>query len=150
MQTEQEVVAYIGLDWGDQQHRVEVQAAAGGPVDRYELEQRPEALHAWVAQLAPVFAQHPDHELFASFPGTGPVCAPRLAAAFGTDRARWEAATELQVHSSIAPVTERSGKAVWVHHRLACPKFVKQTFHEGGIHLRKQGLQSVPRHRRLQ
>jgi len=27
-------------------------------------------------------------------------------------------------------VTERSGKALWVHHRLACPKFVKQTFHE--------------------
>ena len=30
----------------------------------------------------------------------------------------------------IAPVTERSGKSLWVHHRLACPKFVKQTFHE--------------------
>jgi transposase IS116/IS110/IS902 family protein len=29
-----------------------------------------------------------------------------------------------------APVTERSGKTVWVHHRVACPKFVKQTFHE--------------------
>ena len=27
-------------------------------------------------------------------------------------------------------MTERSGKARWVHHRLACPKFLKQTFHE--------------------
>ena len=27
-------------------------------------------------------------------------------------------------------MTERSGKAIWVHHRLACPKFLKQTFHE--------------------
>ena len=27
-------------------------------------------------------------------------------------------------------MTERSGKALWVHHRLACPKFLKQTFHE--------------------
>ena len=27
-------------------------------------------------------------------------------------------------------MTERSGKALWIHHRLACPKFVKQTFHE--------------------
>jgi hypothetical protein len=51
-------------------------------------------------------------------------------AAFGTDRSRWQSATELQSHSGIAPVTERSGKALWVHHRLACPKFVKQTFHE--------------------
>ena len=40
----------------------------------------------------------------------------------------WEAATELQAHAGIAPVTERSGKAIWVHHRLACPKFLKQTF----------------------
>jgi hypothetical protein len=53
-----------------------------------------------------------------------------LAAAFGTDRSRWQSATELQSHSGIAPVTERSGKALWVHHRLACPKFIKQTFHE--------------------
>ena len=77
-----------------------------------------------------MFASHPDHDLFASFPGAGPVCAPRLAAAFGTDRTRWATATELQAHAGIAPVTERSGKACWVHHRLACPKFLKQTFHE--------------------
>ena len=76
------------------------------------------------------FGGHPDQALFASFPGAGPVCAPRLAAAFGTDRTRWAAATELQSHSGIAPVTERSGKSLWVHHRLACPKFLKQTFHE--------------------
>ena len=81
-------------------------------------------------RIAAVFAAHADHDVFASFPGAGAVCAPRLAAAFGTDRARWQSAAELQAHSGIAPVTERSGKSVWVHHRLACPKFVKQTFHE--------------------
>ena len=89
-----------------------------------------EAIEAFDTQIAAVFAAHPDHDLFASFPGAGPVCAPRLAAAFGTDRTRWAAATELQAHAGIAPVTERSGKACWVHHRLACPKFLKQTFHE--------------------
>ena len=77
-----------------------------------------------------MFAAHADHDIFASFPGAGDVCAPRLAAAFGTDRSRWDSAAELQAHSGIAPVTERSGKSLWVHHRLACPKFVKQTFHE--------------------
>ena len=35
-----ELAAYIGLDWGDQQHAVQMQPAAGGLVDRYELEQR--------------------------------------------------------------------------------------------------------------
>jgi hypothetical protein len=27
-------------------------------------------------------------------------------------------------------VTERSGKHEWVHRRFACPKFLRQTFHE--------------------
>jgi transposase len=89
-----------------------------------------EAVQAFDTRIAHVFAHHPDQALFDSFPGAGPVCAPRLAAAFGTDRSRWQSATDLQSHSGIAPVTERSGKALWVHHRLACPKFVKQTFHE--------------------
>jgi transposase len=80
--------------------------------------------------ITAVFTEHADHDIFGSFPGAGDVCAPRLAAAFGTDRTRWDSAAELQAHSGIAPVTERSGKSLWVHHRLACPKFVKQTFHE--------------------
>lgn len=88
------------------------------------------AVQAFDDRIAEVFAHHADHDLFASFPGAGDVCAPRLAAAFGTDRSRWQSATELPSHSGIAPVTERSGKTLWVHHRLACPKFVKQTFHE--------------------
>ena len=104
----------------------------GLAVQSYATQLRPllAAISAFDTQIAAVFADHPDHALFASFPGAGAVCAPRLAAAFGTDRTRWAAATELQAHAGIAPVTERSGKALWVHHRLACPKFLKQTFHE--------------------
>lgn len=88
------------------------------------------AIEQFDKRIAHVFAQLPDHDLFDSFPGAGEVCAPRLAAAFGSDRARWDSAVQIQSHSGIAPVTERSGKALWVHHRLACPKFIKQTFHE--------------------
>ena len=101
-------------------------------VQSYAAQLRPllKAIDTFEAQIAAVFAAHPDQELFMSFPGVGAVCAPRLAAAFGTDRTRWDAATELQSHVGIAPVTERSGKALWVHHRLACPKFLKQTVHE--------------------
>ena len=88
------------------------------------------AVQAFDTRIAAVFAAHPDHDLFASVPGAGAVCAPRLAVALGTDRTRWDSAAALQAYAGIAPVTERSGKQLWVHHRLACPKFVKQTFHE--------------------
>jgi transposase len=81
-------------------------------------------------RIAEVFAQHPEHDLFDSFPGAGAVCGPRLLVVFGTDRLRWTSVVELQSHSGIAPVTEKSGNSCWIHHRLACPKFVKQTFHE--------------------
>lgn len=88
------------------------------------------AIQEFDRRIAASFALHPDHDVFDSFPGAGQVCAPRLAAAFGTDRSRWQAAEEMQSHSGIAPVTKRSGQSKSVHHRLACPKFIKQTFHE--------------------
>jgi transposase len=81
-------------------------------------------------QIAVLFSQHADHALFSSFPGAGPVLAPRLLAAFGTDRGRFATATEVQQLSGIAPVLERSGKTCWVHRRWACPKFMRQSFHE--------------------
>ena len=40
----------------------------------------------------------------------------------------------MQCLSGIAPVTERSGKSEWVHFRWACPKFLRQTFHEFAAH----------------
>jgi hypothetical protein len=43
---------------------------------------------------------------------------------------RFESAEEIQRLSGIAPVTERSGKTCWVHDRFACPKFLRQSFHE--------------------
>ena len=81
-------------------------------------------------QITELFGQHPDHDLFDSFPGAGPVLAPRLLTAMGADRQRFSAAREVQQFSGIAPVTERSGQSCWVHWRRACPKFVRQSFHE--------------------
>ncbi len=77
-----------------------------------------------------LFAQHPDASLFASFPGAGKTMAPRLAAAFGTDRDKFSDAQEMQQFSGIAPVTRVSGKSKTVLMRWACPKFLRQTFHE--------------------
>jgi transposase len=82
------------------------------------------------SELERLFAQHPDHDLFDSLPGAGEALAPRLATAFGSDRDRYESPEDIQKFSGIAPVTEKSGKTKWVHWRMACPKFVRQTFHE--------------------
>jgi hypothetical protein len=59
-----------------------------------------------------------------------PHLAPRLLAAFGEQRDRFQGADELLKYSSIAPVTERSGKKSWVHWRWQCPTFLRQTFVE--------------------
>lgn len=80
-------------------------------------------------RIAELWTDHPDHELFESFPGAGAVLAPRLAVALGTDRLRWTAAS-LQAFSGVAPVTIESGASRWVHSRWSCPKFLRQTFHE--------------------
>jgi transposase len=80
--------------------------------------------------IAEAFQQHPDRELYESFPGAGEVMEPRLLAAMGSDRDRFDSADEVQTFSGIAPVTKRSGKIHYVHRRYACPRFIRQTFHE--------------------
>ena len=79
-------------------------------------------------------AAHPDFFIFESLPGAGAVLAPRLLAAFGSQRERYANAAEVQAYSGIAPVTERSGKKKWIHFRWACPKFLRQSFHEWAGH----------------
>lgn len=89
-----------------------------------------DAIDRYEARQAALFATHADAPLFQSFPGAGAVFAPRLLAAFGTDRTRFETAANLQQYSGVAPVTERSGNRCWVHWRWGCPRFLRQTFHE--------------------
>jgi transposase len=79
-------------------------------------------------------AAHPDFFIVESLPGAGAALAPRLLAAFGSQRDRYGNAGEVQSYSGIAPVTERSGKKKWVHFRWACPKFLRQSFHEWAGH----------------
>lgn len=92
------------------------------------------SLHDSVAEydkrIALLFRQHPDAFLFESLPGAGATIAPRLLNAFGSDRARYATAQEIQTYSGVAPVIERSGKSCWTHWRWNCPKFLRQTFHE--------------------
>ena len=85
-------------------------------------------------KIAEAAEAHPDFFIFQSLPGAGDALAPRLLAALGSQRDRYGSANEMQQYSGIAPVTERSGKKKWVHFRWACPKFLRQSFHEWAGH----------------
>lgn len=82
------------------------------------------------AMIAEAMQQHPKAHLFTKLRGAGPALAPRLLCAFGSQKDRWEDADSLASFSGIAPVTRRSGKQCQVQRRYACPKFLRQTFHE--------------------
>jgi hypothetical protein len=86
------------------------------------------------AELKKLYRAHEDAFLYDSLPGAGDALAPRLLAAMGTNRERYQKAAEISCYSGIVPVTERSGQHVWIHVRHACPKFLHQTFHEWAGH----------------
>src|SRR5215472_5022199 len=46
-----DVVAWVGLDWADQEHQGRLQAVGSSQVESFVLPQRPEALQGWVSQL---------------------------------------------------------------------------------------------------
>jgi transposase len=75
-------------------------------------------------------ADHPDSAIFASFPGAGRATVPRLIAAFGTRRERYQSAFEVECDTGVAPVHVASGNTDRVSVRRACQKFTRQTFHE--------------------
>jgi transposase len=95
-----------------------------------ELQLVVQTIKEYDRQIAAGFAQHPDHPIFDSLPGAGPVLAPRLLASLGSDRERFLAATNLQRYTGIAPVTKQSGGKRHVHRRYLCPKYHRQSFHE--------------------
>jgi transposase len=98
------------------------------------LQQMQTSIDAYDDELGKLFEKHPDAPIFQSVPGAGAALAPRLVAAFGTDRTRFADAAAMQTFSGIAPVTKQSGKSCLVQRRYACPNFVRQTFQELAAH----------------
>ncbi len=92
------------------------------------------AITAYDEKIDMLAREHPDYTLMKSFPGAGAALTPRLIAALGSQRDRYETAFEIQCYSGIAPVVASSGKQRWVHWRWSCPKFLRQTFHEWALH----------------
>lgn len=112
---------------------VQVQAAVV-PLLAELLEKLRQGIKQLDEQIAQAAAEHPDYYLFEVLPGAGAVLAPRLLAAMGSQRERYQSASQLQTFCGIAPVMECSGKKKWVHSRWRCPKFLRQSFHEWAGH----------------
>jgi len=95
-----------------------------------QIQQSRKTIDEFDSKIAEVMKRHPDAHLFTALRGAGKALAPRLLCAFGSQRNRWEDAESVAVFSGIAPVTKKSGKQCQVHRRCACPKYLRQTFHE--------------------
>ena len=63
------------------------------------------------------FNQHPDAEIYLSFPGLGPLLAARVLAEIGDDRTRFADARGLKAYAGAAPITRASGKTLTVRMR---------------------------------
>lgn len=69
------------------------------------------AITAYDKQIDELARAHLDYALVKSFPGAGPAMAPRLIAALGSQRERYQSAAEIQQYSGIAPVVASSGSS---------------------------------------
>jgi transposase len=110
---------------------------SGQRLVRAQVEQLLPVIAQYDLRLTQLFQSHADAQIFASLPGAGAALAPRLLVAFGANRDRLTSAEQLQQYSGIAPVTRQSGRQRFVCQRWACPKFLKQTFHEFALHSRR-------------
>jgi len=87
-----------------------------------------EAIVDYEKQIEQLYSAHPDRHIFDSLPGAGSIMAPRLLAAMGTDRSRFNSAGELSNFTGISPVIEASGNQSWTHWRFFCNKHIRQAF----------------------
>jgi len=79
-----------------------------------------QAKTAQLKELGGLFDQHPDADLFRSFPGTGDFLAPALLAKCGDDRERFPSPTGWQCLAGTCPITDESGHRRCVKFRTAC------------------------------
>lgn len=72
--------------------------------------------------VAAHLAEHPDGEIFASFPRAGIVNAAQILAEWGDARAAYSGPEAIAAPAGLVPVTKASGKHRAVHFRWACNK----------------------------
>ena len=89
-----------------------------------------DAIAGFDLEIQAVYESHPDRFIAESLPGAGPALEPRLIAALGSKRERFDSACNMASCFGIAPVTQSSGNSRSVQWRWACSTFLRQTFHE--------------------
>jgi transposase len=82
-------------------------------------------IDAYTQLLKELVEQHPDGQIFLSYPGVSHVTAARLVALFGDNRALYANVSELQGRTGTCPVTEKSGDFSITYFRRACNKFYR-------------------------
>jgi transposase len=85
-----------------------------------------EALAEFDDAIASVVAEHPDAQIFASFPGVGPILTAVLLAEIGEDRNRYPTPETLLAESGLAPVTRSSGRSYSVRFRYAANRRLRE------------------------
>ncbi len=95
-----------------------------------QIRQLRDSIKLYDKKISETYSEHSDVSIISSFPATGNVFGPRLIAALGTDRERFESAHEIECYSGIAPVVDRSGKTAKIYRRYKCSTFIRQSFHE--------------------
>lgn len=88
------------------------------------------SIREYAAMIADLFAPHEDAPIVHRVPGAGPVLAPRVLVAFGTNRARFETPPEVQNIMGVSPVKNERGHTTIIQWRAVCSKFLRQRFHE--------------------
>lgn len=83
-------------------------------------------IDAYTQRLQELVEQHPDGQIFLSYPGVSHVTAARLVALFGDNRELYADVSELQGRTGTCPVTEKSGDDFrLIYFRRACNKFYR-------------------------
>lgn len=86
-------------------------------------------LDQYTARLKEIVEQHPDGQLFLSYPGVSSATAARLLALFGDNRQLYLDVDELRALAGTCPVTEKSGGFSVTYYRRACNKFYRDAIH---------------------
>jgi transposase len=101
-----------------------------------QLRQFDESIGEFDREIDKLMVSHERAAVFRSLPGAGAALAPRLLVAMGSHLERYADAAQIQSYSGIAPITKQSGRSKVVQRRRACPRFLRQTFHEFADHAR--------------
>lgn len=78
--------------------------------------------------LDELIEQHPEANIFESFPNCGTVTTAAMLSGFGEDRERWNGWQEVAARWGVAPITIQSGKHRVVRRRRACDTTLHQAW----------------------